>query len=126
MLVPCRGYGLITEAHAQLSVIGNCSSVCSGEGETASGQGWSAVAGCGGGGGRADSTQGERIRARIFSHFMCMEKTSGLTKTCGSLWSPLVNLSYFSVFISLCLSHLIFSWGVSKENIVHKIIIIIN
>ncbi len=45
--------------------------------------------------------------ARFFSHFMCMEKTSGLTKNCGSLWSPLVSFSYFPVFLSLCLSHLI-------------------
>jgi hypothetical protein len=38
---------------------------------------------------------------------MCMEKISGLTKTCGSLRSPLVSFSYFSVFLSLSLSHLI-------------------
>jgi hypothetical protein len=44
--------------HAQLSVVGNCSSVCSGGEETAGGRGWSAVAG---GGGRTDSTRGERI-----------------------------------------------------------------
>jgi hypothetical protein len=34
-----REYGLITEAHAQLSVVGNCSIVCSGGGETAGGWG---------------------------------------------------------------------------------------
>jgi hypothetical protein len=34
-----RDYGFITEAHAQLCVVGNCSSVCPGGGETASGQG---------------------------------------------------------------------------------------
>ncbi len=33
-----RVHGLITEAHAQLSVVGNCSIVCSGGGETAGGQ----------------------------------------------------------------------------------------
>jgi hypothetical protein len=44
-----REYGLITEAHAQLFVIRNCSSVCSGGEETAAGRGWSAVAGIGGG-----------------------------------------------------------------------------
>ncbi len=38
-MVNGREYGLITEAHAQLSVVGNCSSVCSGGGETAGGQG---------------------------------------------------------------------------------------
>jgi hypothetical protein len=56
--VNSREYGLITEAHAQLSVVQNCSSECSGGGETARGGEWSAVAG---GGGRTDSTQGERI-----------------------------------------------------------------
>jgi hypothetical protein len=48
MIILFREYGLITEAHAQLSVVGNCSSVCSGGGETARGWGWSAVAGGGG------------------------------------------------------------------------------
>jgi hypothetical protein len=64
-------------------------------------------------------------RARIFSHFMCMEKTSGLTKTCGSLWSPLVSFSYL-LFFFLSVSHLIISWEGLQKNIVFKIIIIIN
>jgi hypothetical protein len=34
-----REYGFIKEAHAQLSVVGNCSSVRSGGGTTADGQG---------------------------------------------------------------------------------------
>jgi hypothetical protein len=34
-----REYGLLTEAHTQLSVVRNCSSVCSGGEETAGGQG---------------------------------------------------------------------------------------
>ncbi len=33
--VRIREYGLITEAHAQLSVVGNCSNVCPGGGKTA-------------------------------------------------------------------------------------------
>ncbi len=49
-----REYELITEAHAQLSVIWNCSRfflpVSSGGGEQLAGGGWSAVAGEGGGG----------------------------------------------------------------------------
>jgi hypothetical protein len=55
----------MTEAHAKLSVVRNCSKsslrVYLGEGKQLAGGGWSAVAGGGGGGGRADSTQGERI-----------------------------------------------------------------
>jgi hypothetical protein len=58
-----REYELITEAHAQLSVIRNCSRsslTMSGGGETASGgAGVVSRAGVGGGGGY--STQGERI-----------------------------------------------------------------
>jgi hypothetical protein len=42
-------------------------------------------------------------RARIFSHFMCVEKTSGLTKTCACLWSPLVSLGFLYVTLPLCL-----------------------
>jgi hypothetical protein len=51
-----REYGLITEAHAQLSVVGNCSnplSVCvwgRGNSWRAGSGGWSSVAGGGGGG----------------------------------------------------------------------------
>ncbi len=58
------------------------------------------------------------VRARIFSHFMCMEQTSGLTKTCASLWSPLVSFSFSlgyssSLFLTLnsqlgCLSNKFF------------------
>jgi hypothetical protein len=59
---PHREYELMTEAHAKLSVVRNCSRfslhVCLGEGEQLAGRGRSAVAG---GGGEADSTQGERI-----------------------------------------------------------------
>jgi hypothetical protein len=47
-----REYELITEAHAKLSVVGNCSRsslrVCLGEGEQLAGGGRSAVAGVGG------------------------------------------------------------------------------
>ncbi len=47
-----REYELITEAHAQLSVVGNCSrsslSVCLGEGKQLAGGGRSAVVGGGG------------------------------------------------------------------------------
>jgi hypothetical protein len=32
------------------------------------------------------------------SHFMCMEKISGLTKTCASLWSPPVSYCFLYVF----------------------------
>jgi hypothetical protein len=57
-----REYELMTEAYAKLSVMRNCSRsslhVCLGEGEQLAGGGRSAVAG---GGGEADSTQGERI-----------------------------------------------------------------
>jgi hypothetical protein len=53
-----REYELITEAHAQLSVVGNCSrfslSVCSRVGKQLAGGGWSAIAG--GEGGGTDST----------------------------------------------------------------------
>jgi hypothetical protein len=45
-----------------------------------------------------------------------MEKTSGLTKTCGSLWAPLVSFSYFSVFFFPSVSHLSISWdGLQKK-----------
>jgi hypothetical protein len=50
--VPVREYELITEAHAQLSVVRNCSRsslrVCVGEGKQLAGGGRSAVAGGGG------------------------------------------------------------------------------
>jgi hypothetical protein len=63
--IATREYELMTEAHAKLSVIQNCSKsslrVCLGEGKQLAGGGWSAVAGGGGRRGRADSTQGERI-----------------------------------------------------------------
>ncbi len=64
--------------------------------------------------------------ARIFSHFMFMEKTSGLTKTCASLWSPLVSLGFLSVILPLCFSQLIISWDVFPKHYFYKIIIIIN
>jgi hypothetical protein len=58
-----REYELMTEAHAKLSVVGNCSRsslpVCLGEGDTAGGRG--VVSSSRGWGGGADSTQGERI-----------------------------------------------------------------
>jgi hypothetical protein len=48
-----REYELMTEAHATLSVVRNCSKsylcVCLGEGKQLAGGGWSAVAGEGGG-----------------------------------------------------------------------------
>jgi hypothetical protein len=60
-----REYELITEAHAKLSVVRNCSKsslhVCLGEGKQLAGGGWSAVTG--GGGGGADSTQGRESGA---------------------------------------------------------------
>ncbi len=58
----CREYELMTEAHAKLSVVRNCSRsslpVCSGGGETAGGRG---VVSSNRGWGEADSTQGDRI-----------------------------------------------------------------
>jgi hypothetical protein len=47
--------------------------------------------------------QGIAARARIFSHFMCMEKTSDLTKTGASLWSPPVSFSFLYGILHLCL-----------------------
>jgi hypothetical protein len=76
-----REYGLMTEAHAQLSVVRNCSS----EGETAGGRGWSAVAG---GGGRTDSAQGERI----WSSFQRQKVERGLLLLIHILW-PTVSSS---------------------------------
>jgi hypothetical protein len=50
--------------------------------------------------------------ARIFSPFVCMEKTCGLMKICASLWSPLVSFSFLYVILPLFLSHIIISWDV--------------
>jgi hypothetical protein len=51
-MVKVREYELMTEAHAKLSVVRNCSNsslyVCLGEGKQLVGRGWSAVAGGGG------------------------------------------------------------------------------
>jgi hypothetical protein len=62
---PTREYELITEAHAQLSVVRNCSRfslpVCSEEGNQLAGGGWLAVKR----GGGADNTQGERIWSNL-------------------------------------------------------------
>jgi hypothetical protein len=55
-------------------------------------------------------------RARIFGHFMCTEKTSGLIKTYDSLWSPSVRLNFLSVVLPLCLSHQIIRWYVFQNN----------
>ncbi len=55
-----------------------------------------------------------------------MEKTSGLTKTCASLWSPLVSLGFLSDILPLCFSHLIISWEDFPKHFFYKIIIIIN
>ncbi len=41
--------------------------------------------------------------APIFSHFMCMEKTSGLKKTCASLWSSPISFSLLYVILPLYL-----------------------
>jgi hypothetical protein len=38
------------------------------------------------------------VLASMFSHFMCMEKTSGLPKICAGLWSPPVTFSFFLPF----------------------------
>ncbi len=53
-------------------------------------------------------------RARIFSPFMCMEKTCGLMKTCVSLWSPPASFTFPYVILPLCLSLLFISWDVLK------------
>ncbi len=53
--------------------------------------------------------------ARISSPFMCTEKTSGLMKTCASVWSPPVGFSFLYVILPFCLSHLIISWDVFKN-----------
>jgi hypothetical protein len=82
--VPCREYESMTEAHAKLSVIRNCSKssqrVCLGEGKQLAGRGWSAVAE---GGGSADSTQGERI----WSSFQRQKVERGLLLLIHILWS---------------------------------------
>ncbi len=54
-------------------------------------------------------------RARIFSPFVCMEKTCGLMKTCASLKSPPVSFSFLYVILPLCLSHLIINWDVFNK-----------
>ncbi len=83
---PVREYELLTEAHAKLSVVRKCSKssvrVCLGEGNQLAGGGWSAVAGVGGGGGRADSTQGERI----WSSFQRQKVKRGLLLLIHILW----------------------------------------
>ncbi len=63
-------------------------------------------------------------RARIFSHFMYMEKTSGLSKTYASLWSPLFSFSFLSVILPFCLSHKV-RCDVFENNLLQILLIIV-
>jgi hypothetical protein len=81
-----REYELMTEAHAKLSVVRNCSkfslSLCLGEGKQLAGGGGQQLQGVGGGGGRADSTQVERI----WSSFQRQKVEHGLLLLIHILW----------------------------------------
>jgi hypothetical protein len=93
----------MTEAHAKLSVIRNCSKsslpVCLGEGKQLAGGGWSAVAGGGGRRGMADSTQGERI----WSSFQWQKVERGLLLLIHILWLH-VSIKHIHAAYSFCMS----------------------
>jgi hypothetical protein len=80
----------MTEAHAKLSVVRNCSKssllVFLGEGKQLAGGGWSAEAGGGGRRGEGNSTQGERI----WSSFQRQKVERGLLLLIHILWNQVM------------------------------------